>query len=546
MKKTLKTWLKTSLNRHFPGTPVQPNRSLTLEVAGNERFSFQLGMRRVEAENEPVPRPVEVRVAVRGPKEWKLRVRRIGYVPVPHHNWQAPPGEIDGFDRIPGYVPDPLFDGDTLRLPARETHAFWISVIPRRKIKPGSHRISVAVYAEGKLLRRHVFTVNVADVTLRQRRGFRVSNWFYCDALLDYYGMEAFEPRFWEMLPRYLKNLSEHGQDTLYVPLLTPSLDGVKRPTQLLRVFREGKDRYRFDWRDVRRFLKTARNCGLRYFEWPHLFTQWGVERAVRVYEGQGKEEKLLWSAGEAATSPVYRRFLEQLLPALHRFLVKEGLAGRSFFHLSDEPRGHHLDNYRAARSMVKEIAPWMNIMDAISDINFAREGLTDTPVAAINHALPFVEEGIQGWCYYCCSQRGSHVTRLLDTPLPKIRMNGWLFYRWPFQGFLHWGANYWYRSQTRELIDPFTVHDGHGWPNWPCGDTFMLYPGPEGPNDSLRWEIFAESLQDYALLQAAGVDREDRLLASLASFTDFPKSETWIRSARRRLLRRAEKRGCC
>jgi hypothetical protein len=90
---------------------------------------------------------------------------------------------------------------------------------------------------------------------------------------------------------------------------------------------------------------------------------------------------------------------------------------------------------------LVREIAPWLKVMDSLSDINFARERLTDYPVVAINHVLSFVNEGIASWCYYCCSQRGKLLNRLLDTPLAKIRMHGWLFYRWPLGGFSHWGC---------------------------------------------------------------------------------------------------------
>jgi len=75
--------------------------------------------------------------------------------------------------------------------------------------------------------------------------------------------------------------------------------------------------------------------------------------------------------------------------------------------------------------------------------------------------------------------------------------------------------------------------------PGWAYGDTFMVYPGAEGPVDSIRWEVFAESLQDYALLQTLGIDRTDPLLRPLRSFEEFPKTETWIRSAKRDLLMR-------
>ncbi|MBN1341979.1 MAG: DUF4091 domain-containing protein [Phycisphaerae bacterium] len=103
--------------------------------------------------------------------------------------------------------------------------------------------------------------------------------------------------------------------------------------------------------------------------------------------------------------------------------------------------------------------------------------------------------------------------------------------------GFLHWGYNYWYKSQTRQMIDPFTVSDGLAWPGWAYGDTFQVYPGPDGPIDSIRWEVFAESLQDYALLQTLGVDRNGPMLSALKDFDRFPKDARWFTSMRKRLL---------
>jgi hypothetical protein len=126
-----------------------------------------------------------------------------------------------------------------------------------------------------------------------------------------------------------------------------------------------------------------------------------------------------------------------------------------------------------------------------------------------------------------------------MDTPLSKIRMSGWLFHRTGVRGFLHWGYNYWYKRQTRQMIDPYTVSDGLAGPGWAHGDTFQVYPGPDGPIDSVRWEVFAESLQDYALLQTLGVERDERLLAAVRDYDDFPFSPTWVAAARRKLLAR-------
>jgi hypothetical protein len=324
--------------------------------------------------------------------------------------------------------------------------------------------------------------------------------------------------------------------------MFTPPLDGVKRPTQLLGVRRDG-DTYQFDWSLVKRWIDTAKAHGLNRFEWTHLFTQWGVQHAIRVYEGHAETSTLLWPPETGATSEVYRNFLRQLLPQLHRFVTEEGLFDRSFFHLSDEPHGPaHLANYRAARDLLRETAPWMRVMDALSEIEFARTGLTDIPIPSITTAPQFAQEGFPAWAYFCCGPRGRFLNRLLDTPLVKIRMSGWLLYRLRAQGFLHWGYNYWYRRQTTELIDPYTVTDAHAWPGWAFGDPFMVYPGPDGPIDSLRWEVFAESLQDYALLQTATVSPDDPRLADIHDYADFPREASWIKTRREDLLNRLDK----
>lgn len=532
--------LLPSTLRLFPND-APPARSLTsIDAALNERFSFQLGLRADAA--------ARVRVTLAGPDGWALRVRRAGFVPLPHHNTPVLPDPLDtdGLGRIPGYVPDPLLDEAEFALPQRESHAFWFTVTPAPGATPGRYRLVAMVetldakgHAAGRP-RRLSLAVRLHNVRLAPRAGFHVTHWLYADCLMDRYGADGFDETFWKILPAYFRDLAEHGQDTIYVPLFTPPLDGVKRPSQLLRVKRRPGG-YDFDWTDVRRYVRLARKCGLSTSEWCHLFAQWGCRHALRIYEGQGAGEKLLWPADTPATSPVYRAFLAQLLPELRAFLRAERLASASLFHISDEPSGEEAKaNYAAAKRMLLEIAPWMRFIDAVSELDFGGEGLVDTPVPSITTALDFHVAGIPSWCYYCCGPRGPYLQHLLDTPLAKVAMHGFLFWRWPFLGFLHWGLNYWNLRGTREPIDPFAVSDAKAWPDWAYGDPFLIYPGPDGPVDSIRWEVFAEAMQDYALLQTLGVSRDDPLLAPVRSFSDFPKDAGWRLAVRRRLFARA------
>jgi hypothetical protein len=264
------------------------------------------------------------------------------------------------------------------------------------------------------------------------------------------------------------------------------------------------------------------------------------VENALRIYRNNANPDSLLWPPETGATSETYRGFLSQFLPEFLKFLEADDLLCRSFFHVSDEPHGdQHLANYRAAREMLRELAPWMRVMDALSEIEYGREGLTDMPIPSINVARQYAEAGIPSWVYYCCGPRGPYLNRKMDTPLAKIRMHGFLFYRLGALGFLHWGYNYWYRSQTQELIDPFTEQSGAAWPGWAYGDTFVVYPGESGPLDSIRWEIFSEAIQDYALLETRDVAPDDPMLGEIGGYDSFPFSHEWIDSARNRLLGR-------
>ena len=255
--------LTPSTIRHFPNAVLPARRLATIDAALNERFSFQLALRADEAAN--------VKVGLEGPDGWELRVRRVGFVPVAHHNTPvlADPLETDGLGHVPGFVPDPLFDESSMLLPQEETNAFWFTVRPGKGAKPGKYAIAATVSvvdAEGKVVGRPrvlKLAVRLHDVVLAPRVGFDVTHWFYCDCLMTRYGAEGFDERLWSILPAYFCDLAEHGQNVVYVPLFTPPLDTDKRPSQLLKVRTVSPGKYAFDWSDVSRFVRLARKCGI-------------------------------------------------------------------------------------------------------------------------------------------------------------------------------------------------------------------------------------------------------------------------------------------
>ncbi len=526
-------WLESSLKRVFP-VSAPGTTNLHLLAARNSRIAFQACVQ------NRGPQPFPVGCSLSGADDLSPRIRRVGFVPVLHHTTDTEPAELDGFGVLPGLVPDPLFPGTNATVAPWENQSFWITLTVPADATPGVRELKVRyAFRNGAQHVELPLRLEIASLVLQPRHHFDVIHWWRGEAIWDYYQTGMFDEKWWQLTRAYMEDMLAHGSDVVYVPLFFNRRETFQRPCQLLTINRAKPDVYEFDWAPVKRFTDLARSVGFKKFEWPHLWIYWGVENPIRAYTQRDGKWVMLWLPDTKATSDTYLTFLKQFLPAFHQFLTEEGILATSYFHLSDEPgSAQHVENYKRARKVLRELAPWMKVMDALSDIRYGREGLTDIPIPIVSAAQAYIDEKIPHWVYFCCGPHGPWLNRFLDTPLPKVRMSGWLFYRLGAKGFLHWGYNYWHKIEQEAITDPFTDASAAAWPGIPYGDPFMVYPGEKGPIDSLRWEVFAESLQDYAMLQSAGIKADDPLLAPLKSYADFPKNEQWIETARAKILK--------
>jgi hypothetical protein len=534
---TVYLWLETSLKRIYPQTRPGSTK-LELLAPRNGTISFQACVR-----NE---RQYALRLdgAVEGADDLKGQTRLVGLVPVAHHTGGTAPGEYDGGGHVPGLVPDPLYPECKTMIGPLESRSYWITLRIPENAKPGKRELTFRFYL-GDLRQEFTLPVSleISEFVVKPRENFPITHWWRGEATWDYYKTGMFEDeRWWQLTRDQLQNMYDHGSNVVYVPMYFNRRETFKRPCQLLVVDEPQPGQYEFDWKLVKRFVDMCREIGFREFEWPHMWIYWGVENPMRIYRKSGDEYVMLWPPDTGAFSDVYINYLKQFLPEFHAFLQEEDLLGHSYFHLSDEPgAGQHIANYKRARQTLRDLAPWMRVMDALSDIEYGKQGLTDIPIPIVSAAQAYVDAEIPHWVYYCCSPTGPWLNRFMDTPLAKIRMSGWLFYKQRARGFLHWGFNYWHAIEQERIVDPFTDSSADAWPGIPYGDPFMIYPGKEGPIDSIRWEVFAESLQDYAILQTAGIDPDDQRLDDIKTYGDFPKNQEWIDRTLREILTTAK-----
>ncbi len=527
-------WLETSLKRIFPATGAG-STNLHLLAARNSKIAFQACLQ------NRATKALYVDCKVSGAENLKPLVRLVGFTPVWHHTYNTSNKELDGVGKIPGLVPDPLWPMTRANAGPNESRSFWITLNIPSDAKPGLHEFKVELaIANGEKIELPV-AIEISELVVQPRKDFPVIHWWRGEATWDYYKTGMFEDqRWWDITKDQMRDMLEHGSDVVYVPIFFDRRETFKRPCQLLIINEPQPGKYEFDWTLVKRFVDMSKELGFKKFEWSHLWIYWGVENPVRAYKKAGDNYVMLWDPNISGFSDTFTNFLKQFLPQFHDFLEKEKVLNDSYFHLSDEPgAGQHITNYKRARQVLRDLAPWMKVMDALSDIEYGRQGLTDMPIPIVSSAQKYIDEKIPHWVYYCCGPQGEWLNRFLDTPLPKIRMSGMVFYRQGAQGFLHWGFNYWHKMEQENIGDPFHDASNASWPGIPYGDPFMIYPGADGkPMDSIRWEVFAESLQDYAILQTAGIKPDDAMLTDIKTYAKFPKNEEWHRKTLEKILK--------
>lgn len=486
-----------------------------------------------------------LQATVKSPLEASISLRSVGLVPseFPVH----PDHDTQVLRATPGLYPDPLYPYDEAGITAvgGQWRSLWVTVALPENVGAGNYPIRILLAdPDGEALAEELYELEIIDASLPEQRLLH-TEWFHADCLANYYGVEVFSEAHWKLIDAYVETAVRYGMNMILTPLFTPPLDtavgGERMTVQLVEVRVDAVGTYAFDFSRLQRWIKLCRARGMRYFEFSHLFTQWGAKHAPKIMAWvEGKLVRLFgWetdAAGEA-----YRDFLDQFLPRLVEFLREQGIKQHeSYFHISDEPHKEHLAAYREASRIVSIHLEGFPRIDALSDVSFYEHGLVPNPIPASNHLEPFLERGIDDlWTYYCCSQYKEVANRFFCFPSARNRVLGFQLYKFRIAGFLHWGYNFWNSQQSTRAIDPYRITDSDC--AFPSGDPFVVYPGEDGPIVSLRLEVFREALQDLRALELLErlIGRERTLsileegLAEPLTFRRFPVDAAWLLTKR-------------
>lgn len=482
-------------------------------------------------------------VTVLSPIKDKVHVRMVNLVPC---EYPCHMKRDEGYLAVnPGMYPDWLSEVPELGFPlvSGQWRCLWVDVEPDDTVEAGEYPITLRLEKDGEVLCEPELTCEVLGVRL-PKLPIPYTEWFHSDCLADYYQTEVFSDRYWEIVEEFVRSAAKHKCNMLLTPVFTPPLDtaigGERRTVQLVDVAAaEGK--YSFDFGNFRKWVRMASGCGIEYFEISHLFSQWGAKAAPKVMALKDGTYQQIFGWDTDSAGEEYREFLHQFLTALKEELKELGIDGRTYFHISDEPEKEHMENFRNAWEGVAKDLEGFQVMDALSDYGFYKEGLVRQPVCAVNHIKPFLEERPEKlWGYYCTAQCVDVTNRFIVLPGCRTRILGAQLYKYQLDGFLHWGYNFYNSEHSLYPIDPYRCTDAGG--AFPSGDPFLVYPGKDGkPEGSVRQMLMDEAMSDYcaflALEKLAGREKVLELIdEETVTFDEYPQDEVYLLELRRKV----------
>ena len=544
----------SSMDKCFLDDAIAAHSSVkSISMLRNQQLSLQLAY--TESDNvSGACHHHRVKMRVLGELAPYVRVRRVENVPVTLPVY--PTRHDDNYLRTtPGLYPDvlmPLSYHDSLVVSANHLRAVWLDFEPKGALPAGDYETVIELY-ENTPEGEHIHTtqsvnIHIVGADLPENELY-VTQWFHCDCLAQYYGVEALSERHWEIIENFARTAVANGINLLLTPIFTPALDtyvgGERLTVQLVGITRDG-DAYAFDFTLLDRWIEMCNRVGIKYFEIAHLFTQWGAAHAPKIMATVDGEHRRIFGWDTDASGAEYVSFLRLLIPKLRAQLDKCGYRGHYFFHISDEPTEEHFEQYTKAKAGIIDLIEDCPVRDALSHVDFYNRGIITSPIPATNHAEDFLAAKVPDlWVYYCCVQHRDVSNQFVAMPGYRTRVIGAQLFKYGIKGFLQWGYNFYFNRYSMDKTNPFFNLEGDLFT--PAGDCFLVYPGEDGqPLHSLRELIFEQALLDVRAMQAAAkkVGRAAVLAAIDAegeiNFKDYPRSEDYLLRLREAVNRMA------
>lgn len=539
----------SSLEKIYVDSTLDSFDELTeISALRGERLNFQIAYSCNNTAGKAIVDAVRVKPEISGDLGELASLRYVQHVPVIMAT--HPGGVDDNYSRTTaGLYPDvlrPMYYGGAFTFTPFATNTAWVEINIPEDMAAGEHCFAITLDAADYGRVSCELKVEVIGATLPSEEIY-FTQWFHADCLANYYNVEVFSDRHFEIIENFIGTAVRNGINMILTPIFTPPLDtavgGERRTTQLVRItLCDGE--YSFDFSLLDRWIDMLDRCGVKYIEISHLFTQWGARHAPKIVATVDGEEKKLFGWQTDAHGEDYVAFLRTFIPALLSHLEARGDGDRLFFHISDEPNEQNEESYARSKAAVADLLRGYTVMDALSEFSFYEKGVVEHPVTASDCIEPFLRANVKGlWTYYCVCQYKDVANRYHSMPAYRSRSIGMQMYKYNIAGFLHWGYNFYNNQYSGDPINPYVEQSCDF--AFPGGDAFSVYPSADGTAlESPRLAVFYEALEDIRAMKLAErltshgevVRTIEEVLGEELTFATCAKSSATLLEIRRRV----------
>ncbi len=457
--------------------PMDSSSNVQIEAARNEYEPFQIVLRpSIILSNLTVSVSDFERLGNGPPSRiaaTNVDVRTVDYVPV-----VAP---SDNFGTA-GEWPDPLISfSSTATLTPDTNQPLWFTVYVPKETPAGDYQALVTFSATGLqpftiAVQLHVFNFSLSDVT-------HTSTAYYADVHVDptWHKLSTLADRqfVWDI---YMQNYRRHRVSPYSAQLYAPITWQLVNDEFIVdfTAFDEAMTRY------LDEFDFTAFN--LFGHKSPPFPTSLG---------------------GHEAFTPQYQELLSKLMDKIMSHLREKGWEKKAYCYWLDEPTPEQyprlfagMDSLRLAAPGLRRLVAWNNHPPAQYDLLL--NGRVDiwTPVLGFATEPRFLERqkaGEETWWYVCTAPMAPYPNLFIDHLAINHRIRFWAAEKYGISGDLYYAVNMWSRR------NPWLETRTWDWAS-ANGDGVLLYPPTKSPpsspllappNDSIRWELTREALED-------------------------------------------------
>jgi hypothetical protein len=451
--------------------------------------------------------------------------RFVEYVHVTKNSTATPPEEL--VRQVPADFPDELGDDEACNLAEQTTQPVFLTFGVPAGAAPGIYTGNVYLQSAGGLDGVPV-KLEVLPVDFPENPRLWVVNWFSADVFTSHYGLADDSPEWWAMLREYARMFHRYHQNAVTV---SPGL---------CRIWVEADGSRTYDWSRFDRWCETFLSEGVGRLTLGHLGGRTTGEWECPEF-ALADRPATVRATGGSTTVP-----LADYLQALEQHLDERGWLDIAYQHIADEPIPVNVESWKAQAARVHQAAPRLKRMDAIQVPDL--RGFCELWVPQLNYFDQWYADyrrwqqagEMELWLYVAWVPQGKYTNRLIDAETIKPRLIHWMTYLYGATGYLHWGLNHW------------NLQFGYFAP----GDEWMVWPGRDLPNPSLRYEAQRDGLEDceyLAMLEDAQGEAIEKLDARgfqpgdrpqeigrriVRTMTDYTRSHGELEAARREVLR--------